>query len=127
MNEDRGAKRSGLRISRGFGGGAPIVKWVAGIVALVVMMPRMVWADAEPRQTESGLPERWAQPGVVVVLDPSLADLGPGAADAIKQGMETWVADVPGIPSVVFENATEPRGVKYDGKSVISAGPITIA
>jgi hypothetical protein len=101
--------------------------WVPAIAALVVMMPRMVWADAEPRQTETGLVEHWAQSSVVVVLDPSLADLGPDAADAIRAGMGTWVADVPGIPSVVFENASEPVGVKYDGKSVVSAGPITIA
>ena len=100
--------------------------WIPALAALMVMMPRMVWADAEPRQTETGLFERWAHPSVVVVLDPSLAKLGPGAAEAIESGMGTWVADVPGIPSVVFENGTEPLGAKYDGKSVISAGPITI-
>ena len=99
----------------------------AAIVGLLVMAPGMVWAGAEPRQTATGLPERWVQPGVVVVLDPSLADLGPGATDAIQQGMGTWVADIPGIPSVVFENANEARGATYDGKSVISAGPITLA
>ena len=97
------------------------------IVGLLVMMPRMVWAGAEPRQTKTGLPERWVQPGVVVVLDPSLEDLGPGATDAIKAGMGTWVADVPGIPSVAFESALDARGAAYDGKSVVSAGPITIA
>jgi len=102
------------------------MKWLAAIAGLLVMMPRMVWADAEPRRTETGLPERWAEPGVVVVLDPSLSDLGPGATGAIKEAMGTWVSDVAGIPSIVFENATVPRGVKYDGKSVISAGPITI-
>jgi hypothetical protein len=103
--------------------------WVAAVAALVVvmMMPRMVWADAEPRQTESGLVEHWAQSSLVVVLDPSLADLGPGAADAIEQGMGTWASDVAGLPSVTFEEGTEPLGMKYDGKSVISAGPITIA
>lgn len=100
--------------------------WIPAIAALMVMIPRMVWADAEPRQTETGLPERWAQPSLTVVLDPSLADLGPGAIDAIQAAMGTWQTDVPGIPSVTFESAAEPVGVKYDHKSVISAGPITI-
>ena len=101
--------------------------WVLAIAGLVVMVPRMVWADAQPRETESGLPERWAQPRVVVVLDRSLSDLGPGAVDAIEQGMNTWVSDVGGIPSVDFESASEPLGAQYDGKSVVSAGPITLA
>ena len=34
MNEDRGAKRSGLRISRGFGGAAPIVTMAVGVLSL---------------------------------------------------------------------------------------------
>jgi hypothetical protein len=101
--------------------------WGWAIAALVVTLPRVVWADAQPRQTETGFPERWTQPAVTVVLDPSLSELGPGASDAIEQAMGTWVSDVAGIPSVVFENATEEVGAKYDGKSVISAGPITIA
>lgn len=99
---------------------------VWAIAALVVMMPRMVWADAEPRRTETGFPERWVQPGLVVVLDPSLSELGPGAADAVKRAMGTWVSDVVGIPSVTFDDGTEQIGAKYDGKSVVSAGPITV-
>ena len=49
MSEDREAKRSGLRISRGFGGGAPIMRgFVASVVAFAIATaPLSARADTE--------------------------------------------------------------------------------
>ncbi len=94
--------------------------------AIVAISPSIALAGAAPRMTETGLTERWLAPDVVVVLDPSLDDLGPGAADSVMNAMQTWYANVVGIPRITFEHASERRGSVYDGNSVVSAAPIAI-
>ena len=99
----------------------------AAAVVACVLYPTMASAASEPRKTETGLPERWATPTVSIVLDPSLEDLGAGTTDAVRQAIGTWLADVPGLPAVVFEDGTERTSSAHDGKSVILAAPITLA
>jgi hypothetical protein len=104
------------------------LKVSATIVAAVVLLaPSVALANSEPRKTTSGLPERWAMPDVVVVLDPSIDEqLVAGASDTIQAAMRTWYADVVGIPRITFVSGTEHVGAAHDGKNVISVGPITI-
>jgi hypothetical protein len=97
------------------------------IAFTLAFAPSVAFASSEPRKTDSGLPERWATPDVVVVLDPSIdEELVAGASDTIQKAMQTWYADVVGIPRITFVNGAEHVGAAYDGKSVISAGPITL-
>jgi len=96
-------------------------------VVACVSVTRIASADSQPRETETGLPERWAQPAITVVLDPSLEDLGAGSTDAVRQAIGTWLADVPGLPAVTFEDAATRTPSARDGKSVILAAPITLA
>ncbi len=98
---------------------------MAATVLACAMVPRLALAESEPRQTETGLAEKWPSPSLVVVLDPSLDDLGPGARDAVRAAIATWALDVPGLPSVVFQDGASRVGAGRDGVSVVSAGPIT--
>lgn len=101
--------------------------WTAAAVIACAMVPCNALAASEPRTTDEGAAERWTAPGVVVVLDPSLEDLAPGATDAVRQAVGTWVFQVAGLPNVVFDDGDARIGSARDGKSVISAGPITLA
>lgn len=89
--------------------------------------PTLAFAGAEPRETNSGLPERWITPSVTVTLDPSLDDLAPGAADEIEAAMTTWYTDVVGIPRARFVRGTTRAANARDGVSTILAAPITVA
>ncbi len=90
----------------------------------VIMTPSVAFATSEARQTETGLDERWMTDGVVVVLDPSLEDLGPGASDAIRSALQVWHSAAAGVPGVTFENGTSRVGTAHDGKNVVAAAPI---
>jgi len=82
-------------------------------------------ATASPRKTNSGLPEKWSGTATVV-LDPSLEDLGHGAADEVRRALTTWLTEVAGLPNVVFEIGTVRTSASFDGKNVVLAGPITM-
>ena len=99
--------------------------WMAAVVLACAMVPCLARAESAPRETETGLAEKWPSPSVAVVLDPSLDDLGPHARDAVRAAVSTWDLDVPGLPSVVFQDGTSRVGAARDGVSVVSAGPIT--
>ncbi len=92
-----------------------------------MFVPVLAHASAEPRETDSGLPERWSTPTVTVTLDPSLEDLGAGATDAIESAMSTWYGDVVGIPQINFVRGTTRASSAHDGANVILAAPITLA
>ena len=80
---------------------------------------------ARPRRS---LPERWATPTVSIATRPVAR--GSRRRDdrcAVRQAIGTWLADVPGLPAVVFEDGTERTSSAHDGKSVILAAPITLA
>lgn len=100
--------------------------WMAAVVIACAMVPKAARAESEPRETETGLAEHWAESTLTVVLDPSLDDLGPGARDAVRAAMTTWTADVAGLPSVTFVDGAERVGAAHDQVSVVSAGPITL-
>jgi hypothetical protein len=101
--------------------------WIPLTAAIAALVPSLAHASSEPRRTETGLPERWDTPDVVVVLDPSLEDLGLGTTDAIQAAMRTWYGDVAGVPRIAFVPSASPVGSAYDGMSVISAGTIALA
>src|SRR5690348_15618781 len=101
--------------------------WTAAVMIACATVPCVARAESEPRQTETGVAERWATPGIVVVLDPSLDDLGPGARDAVRAAMSTWATDVAGLPSVTVEDGASRVGASRDGVNVVSAAPVTLA
>jgi hypothetical protein len=100
--------------------------WMSLAAAGMIIAPSVALATTEARQTETGLDERWMIESVVVVLDPSLEDLGPGASDAIKAAMQTWHSAASGVPTVTFEDGTSRVGAAHDGKNVLSAAPLGV-
>lgn len=91
---------------------------------VILMVPGVAFATSAARQTETGLDERWPAGEVVVVLDPSLEDLGPGAIDAVRAAMQTWHAAVDAVPNVTFVQGSSRVGAARDGKNVLAAAPI---
>ena len=86
--------------------------------------PTYAAGEAPPRVTPMGKSEHWVKPAVVT-FDPSLADLGEGAPDAVRAAFGAWLGA--GAPGVTFANATT-RGVPAaDGVSRVMAGRIPIA
>ena len=83
-------------------------------------------ASSEPRTTDTGAPEKWTE-GMTLVLDPSLETLGPGATDAVRVALGTWLSEVAHLPNVSFEVATSPGVAALDGTNRVLAGPITTA
>ncbi len=104
--------------------------WVFG-VALVLFAggagvgapPTRAAGEAPARVTPTGAIEHWVKPPVVT-FDPSLADLGPGAADAVRAAFGTWLGA--GAPAITFADAKERGPLAADGVSRIMAGPITL-
>jgi len=71
-----------------------------------------------------GKTQHWVKPPVVT-FDPSLADLGDGAPDAVRAAFGTWLGA--GAPGVTFANATTRGLLAADGVSRVMAGRIPIA
>lgn len=71
-----------------------------------------------------GKTEHWIGPPVVT-FDPSLADLGHGAPDAVRAAFGTWLGA--GAPGVTFANATARGALGNDGVSRVMAGRISLA
>lgn len=86
--------------------------------------PTYAQGEAPPRVTPMGKIQHWAKP-TVVTFDPSLADLGDGAPDAVRAAFGTWLGA--GAPGVTFANATTRGLLGADGVSRVMAGRIRIA
>ncbi len=100
-----------------------ILMMAAGVL---VMAPSLAHATSQPRETETGLVEKWPSAPITVVLDPSIEDLAPGATDEVRTAIATWLSGVEGLPKVVFENGTTRRGVAFDGVSVMTVGTMPV-
>ena len=102
---------------------------VAALVALVAggtgvgETPTYATGKAPPRVTPMGMTEHWVK-APVLTFDPSLADLGHGAPDAVRAAFGTWLGA--GAPGVTFANATKRGALGLDGVSRVMAGRIPI-
>lgn len=69
-------------------------------------------AAYEPKMTADGQPLRWTESAINVVIDPSLAELGPGAIEAATRAFAAWDAvRGSGAPVVtVIEGASDAVG-----------------
>ncbi len=105
-----------------------VVRLSIGAFVVAFVAPVLAHAESEPRMTETGLAEHWAQnQAVTVTLDPSLEDLGAGSTDAIEEAMTTWTANVPGLPKLTFVHGASRVTSTEDGTSLVRAGAITLA
>ena len=85
--------------------------------------PTYAAGKAPPRATPMGMTEHWVK-APVITFDPSLADLGHGAPDAVRAAFGTWLGA--GAPGVTFANATTRGALGLDGVSRVLAGRIPI-
>ena len=92
--------------------------------AAVFLVAGGAQAASKPRITSNGMPEKWSG-GMSLVLDPSLETLGPGATDAIRTALGTWLTEVAHLPNVTFEIGSSPGTAALDGKNLVLAGPVT--
>ncbi len=77
------------------------------------------------RQSSTGHDLHWGRPALTVYLDGSLAQLGPGANEAVMQAFGQWVGNDHRLPALSFDTGkTSPTPVQ-DGKSTVSYGRIT--
>ena len=93
-----------------------------------VPVAHLVSGAPAPRTTPAGARERWAADvPITIVLDGSLADLGPHAKDAARAAIGSWIASGADVPSVTIDDTTERGTLAQDGRSRVLVAPITIA
>jgi hypothetical protein len=101
----------------------PFGAWAVACVLCLGFLGLPGTASAyEVRRTTSGLPVRWATPGVSFVIDPSVAQAAPGAVDAVVQAVAAWSAQ-DGTPSLSTTQGTPGGQVAVDGVNTILYAP----
>ncbi len=88
---------------------------------LILCSSTTALADAQGRVTSAGAQERWHSEKLVVVLDPSLDDLGPKAKESIRKGLSAWSHSLENLPSLEFVDGKERGEEAYDGTTRVLA------
>jgi hypothetical protein len=115
-------------------GGLVVGLGLAGLVLLSVDGERreapVVLINGTPqlKPTNAGGVQRWtAGATVLVVIDPSVDELGRGASDAVMNAFGAWLGSGAKLPKLRFETRrAETRKVERDGVSSVVHAPITI-
>lgn len=88
--------------------------------------PVVVSGSPRLKLTRDGNYIRWHDSQVEVSIDPSFAELGPRANDAVLLAFDAWRAEHPNLPALTLNVASSPRTAELDGVNLVTYAPIEV-
>lgn len=81
----------------------------------------------ETKQTAAGAEVRWWRGKVVIEIDSSVDQLGPGAREAVQMGFGAWLGSGAKLPDLGFDTGDGAEvSLKPDGRSSVIYAPIEL-
>jgi hypothetical protein len=114
----------GLALAGLVGGGARLAMRAHSRSQLV---PQLVSGAPVLKKAADGADVRWHESTTTIYFDHSLAELAPGAVDAVQSGFGTWIGSDARVPDLSFDTTHKASfGKTPNGRSEISYGPIVL-
>ncbi|HEY4158251.1 MAG TPA: matrixin family metalloprotease [Polyangiaceae bacterium] len=114
----------GLALAGLVGGGARLAMRAHSRSQLV---PQLVSGAPVLKKAADGADVRWHESTTTIYFDRSLAELAPGAVDAVQSGFGTWIGSDARVPDLSFDTTHQANfGKTPNGRSEISYGRITL-
>lgn len=88
--------------------------------------PIVVSGKPRLKLTRDGNYIRWHARELELSIDPSIAQLGPTANDALLLAFDAWQAEHPNLPALTINVASSPRTAELDGVNLVTYAPIEV-